>query len=80
MAAVTCFAPPRHREGDHAQHSGGGVPNSVAHVELPFHHALKNARSPSPCRGGAAALIVFPAIDLKTGKVVRLEESDMTAP
>src|SRR6478736_4137984 len=39
-------------------------------------------RFPSPCGGGpsalpASAMIVFPAIDLKAGQVVRLAEGDM---
>ena len=42
------FNPPRHGEGDHAQHGGGGGRRPLASL-APLHRLR---RSPSPCRGG----------------------------
>ena len=46
--------PPRHGEGDHAQHGGGGYRLDDAVASSPTPPPPLCERSPSPCRGGSA--------------------------
>jgi methylmalonyl-CoA mutase len=53
--------PPRHGEGDHAQHGGGGPPPADPSPGAPS--TTPSARSPSPFRGGSESNLLALAVE-----------------